>query len=82
MIIHFAKGVRTKNYINFMMGYCHSVQSIENAGRHVVVDGRALSEVELCALASRDGFDNVFDFLAWFPTGFKGKIIHWTDFKY
>ena len=33
-------------------------------------------------LAINDGFDSVNDFLEYFSEDFKGKIIHWTDFKY
>lgn len=29
MLIHFAKGVRTKNYINFQLGQCFSTQKIK-----------------------------------------------------
>lgn len=29
-----------------------------------------------------DGFDTIEDFFAYFNEDFKGKIIHWTDFKY
>ncbi|MHC0441597.1 hypothetical protein [Flavobacterium sp. 3-210] len=33
-------------------------------------------------LATNDGFDSVEDFLKYFNADFKGKIIHWTNFKY
>lgn len=33
-------------------------------------------------LAQNDGFDSVEDFLNYFNGDFKGKIIHWTNFKY
>lgn len=33
-------------------------------------------------LAKNDGFKSVTDFFRWFDGNFKGKIIHWTDFKY
>lgn len=29
-----------------------------------------------------DGFDTIEDFFSYFNEDFKGKIIHWTDFKY
>lgn len=89
VIIHFAKGVRTKNYVNFMMGECFLAQSIEIirtsdniAGTIVKIDGRKLTLTEIQKLAWNDGFENLIDFWMWFSQGFKGKIIHWTDFKY
>lgn len=33
-------------------------------------------------LAKNDGFDSLEDFFKWFDKPFKGKIIHWTDFRY
>jgi len=33
-------------------------------------------------IALNDGFDSINDFLEWFDSDFKGKLIHWTDFKY
>lgn len=33
-------------------------------------------------LVHNDGFDSTKDFFRWFNKPFKGKIIHWTDFKY
>lgn len=32
--------------------------------------------------AKNDGFDSVEEFFKYFNEDFKGKIIHWTDFKY
>lgn len=36
----------------------------------------------LDTLAKNDGFECREDFLAYFKNGFKGKLIHWTDYKY
>lgn len=33
-------------------------------------------------LAANDGFLTPTEFFEWFHSDFKGKIIHWTDFKY
>lgn len=33
-------------------------------------------------LATNDGFASINEFFEWFDSDFKGKIIHWTDFKY
>ena len=33
-------------------------------------------------LSHNDGFDSTEDFFRWFDKDFKGKIIHWTNFKY
>lgn len=48
----------------------------------VIVDGRALTSDEIDLLAKNDGFDSTHDFFRWFSKNYKGKIIHWTDFKY
>lgn len=95
MFIHFAKGVRTKNYINFHMGFCHSVQQLKIeyipyegqtkglvADIFVSIDGRLLNNEEVNVLAKNDGFQSASDFLEFFDKDFTGKIIHWTDFKY
>lgn len=37
---------------------------------------------KMLQLAQNDGFDTIEDFFAYFNEDFKGKIIHWTDFKY
>lgn len=39
-------------------------------------------EERMQQLATNDGFDNITDFLNYFNKNFKGKIIHWTNFKY
>lgn len=91
MLIHFAKGVRTKNYINFQMGQCFSTQrikieydNIQPCGNvlSITVDDRSLTPEEIEMLAKNDGFDSVSDFLDFFDKDFRGKIIHWTDFRY
>ena len=41
---------------------------------------KAFEEIEL--LAKHDGFNSMEDFFKWFDKDFKGKIIHWTDFRY
>lgn len=42
----------------------------------------SLRQERMEILACNDGFDNVEDFLNYFDKDFKGKIIHWTNFKY
>ncbi|WP_422858796.1 hypothetical protein ACOKFD_15770 [Flagellimonas sp. S174] len=46
------------------------------------VDGRILGLAEMEKLAENDGFPDVYSFLKWFPERYKGRIIHWTHFKY
>ena len=88
MMIHFATGVRTPKYDNFKMGQCVSVEEIEIEYISKVVPpiikvgGRNLLTSEKYLLAKKDGFDDLEDFLQFFSEDFKGKIIHWTDFKY
>ena len=86
--IHFATGVRTKNYNQFFEGQCISVQDIQilypPLARFpvVLVDGNKLSTTQLSSLAKNDGFDSFAKLTEWFDKDFKGKLIHWTDFKY
>jgi len=95
--IQMATGVRTKNYYCFSEGECISTQKIaiySSRKRLIIyVDGKKLEDVY--ALIKNDGFFCVNDFLEWFFPRYKtldgeiyyqgifrGKIIHWTDFKY
>ena len=56
----------------------------------VCIDGKVFGQYydknrydyQLNQLAKNDGFKRVSDFFEWFDSDFKGKIIHWTDFKY
>jgi len=84
--IHFATGVRTRNYNQFHIGKCMSVQEIyishsgEGGAPSVYVDGQKVTDV--VRLAQNDGFHGIADFFEWFNEDFRGKLIHWTDFKY
>lgn len=84
--IHFATGVRTKNYNCFKEGVCIRTQKIEFSHKHrmpyVSIDNKILSSYEAEDLAKKDGFDTLEDFFKWFGKDFKGKIIHWTGFIY
>ena len=90
MVIHFATGVRTKNYDCFLIGKCQSVQEINidfyrcNENDHVVIDRMILSQKEKETLAKNDGFKDYFEFRSWFIKmnkydWFNGRIIHWTN---
>lgn len=37
---------------------------------------------KMMQLSQNDGFDSIGQFFDYFNKNFKGKIIHWTDFKY
>lgn len=82
--IHFATGVRTKKYKQFIGGQCLGVQKIyiDNEQTVVSVDGQRLTFAGIERLAKNDGFDSVEDFFKWFGDNFSGKIIHWTALKY
>lgn len=88
--IHFAYGVRTKNYFNFApIIPCLSIQKIRIEcpteyfnDQKIFIDDRLLSIEETQQLAYNDGFDCVAHFDLWFDKDFTGKIIHWTDLKY
>jgi len=48
----------------------------------VYINNQLISDEEIIELSKNDGFDNVIDFLEYFSEDFRGKIIHWTNFKY
>ena len=83
--IHYATGVRTKNYRCFNMDTCRSVQSFElqlHPEIVILIDSRELELNKYELLAHNDGFSSLVDMLTFFKTDFKGVLIHWTDFRY
>ena len=86
MKIHFATGVRTKNYKQFAEKVCLGVQEIyiefNAAGALVMIDGNVTSAYEKYNLALNDGFNDFGELKMFFNTGFKGRIIHWTALRY
>lgn len=92
-IVHFATGVRTKNYNQFRLGECDGVERVNitywEGDLIIVVGENTLTLVERLELAEKDGFDAYHDFVKWFydATGkgreiFRGQIVHWTKFRY
>lgn len=91
--IQMAYGVRTLYYNHFNEGIaelelCKSTQEIimrHDLGLHITVDGKQLQPQEIELLIRNDGLSR-FQFNNWFfgkaKQTWKGKIIHWTDFKY
>ena len=91
--IHFATGMRTKDYLCFREGICKSVQEIKirydnknSSYPAVIVDGVAHRVFHrpcvILQIAMNDGFKNIEDFCEWFDSDFTGILIHWTDRKY
>ena len=93
--IQFATGARTKHYRCFKEGVCTGVQDIKikwsRKLRHIqiVIDGdkRLYNFEEKDQIAINDGFQYWNDLLNFFFPNyrsgtFRGKIIHWTNFKY
>lgn len=82
--IHFATGVRTKNYNQFNSGECVSTQTIIINPRAslIMIDGNGLNQYTKELLAKNDGFDSWEEFETWFDKGLTGQIIHWTNYKY
>jgi hypothetical protein len=90
--IHFATGLRTKNYEEFHTGVCVSVEPITLYWSAIsgltARSGKILIDLE--QLAYNDGFNTVEDFERWFiPQIHKkhggkmnAKIIHWTWYRY
>lgn len=90
MTMHMATGVRTKKYKQFAKKKCISVQSISiihfdsivEQWSEVFIASRKISNAEVILLARRDGFANKEEFFKWFDKNYRGRIIHWTSFKY
>jgi len=94
MEIQCATGVRTKDYQCFAHRTCTGTQSItlrdlKHSGAIILIDHTMIEPFRfskdyfiLKQLATNDGFKTVTEFIEWFQAGFKGKIIHWTDFRY
>ena len=94
--IHFATGVRTPYYNNFIDGECARVQEVfmtyaYNDLIEISVDDRELfGYQERMEFARNDGFETWAEFFDWFypiiiaspDQCFRGKVIHWTLFKY
>lgn len=85
--IHFATGVRSKNYNCFLKGNCISTQNIMILPDEqlVKIDLDFLRAEKIHDMAINDGFDSVIDFFNFFKSKkgfFSGKIIHWTNHKY
>lgn len=88
MEIHFATGVRTKDYEQFKGGKCTNVQEVvinpHSKTVNVLTDNGwwRLTRKQLPLFAQNDGFDTLEDFWKWFDKPFRGVIIHWTDLRY
>jgi uncharacterized protein YqfB (UPF0267 family) len=94
--IHFATGVRTKDYHQFKEGEVVSTQRVfmtyaYGCDLEISIDGKELNSFrEKEILALNDGFDSWMEFFEWFYAAikadpdeqFSGKIIHWTDLRY
>lgn len=85
--IHFATGVRTPNYHCFKEGVCKSVQEISFDYDPVYLDPIVfIDNIKIDtfrrSLNINDGFKTLYAFYKFFNKNFKGKIIHWTDFRY
>jgi len=82
-LINMATGVRTPNYKEFKKCVCVSTQEIEfTIDSCIIIDNRTLYWNDLLRLSFNDGFETFDDFYDFFELPFKGKIIHWTSFKY
>ena len=86
--IHFATGVRTKNYQQFKEGVCKFNQAIylDPVKREIYLglNGRMnlLDRKHHSLFAKNDGFENENELWKWFSEPFNGVIIHWTNFVY
>lgn len=86
--IDFFINARTKNMFRFAPTIpVVSTQKIEfkeidQESYVILIDGKTATQNQIEMLAVNDGFDSTKEFLEYFPIGFTGKIIHWTDLKY
>mgnify|MGYP001810334094 CR=1 FL=1 len=86
MKIHFATGVRTKQYNCFKIGVCTGIQKIVIKNRRnkypvVIIDNRPLSVDEIETFMKNDGI-NLDVLKSYFGSSFSGFIIHWTNLRY
>lgn len=92
-VIHFATGVRTKNYNQFHEDTCRYVHPVwidpQKKEIHIGVYYHLLgwmkakmSEHAQLEFAQNDGFDTLDDFWEWFDKPFHGVVIHWTNKRY
>ena len=93
LVMHMATGVRTNKYKEFAQKICTGVQLVEiwPQSKSILVQiiekngfyrTRQLSTKEVEQFIKNDGFEYSYQFWEWFNEPFKGKIIHWTSFKY
>lgn len=92
MMIHMATGVRTKEYNQFRLLPCISVQEIVIIRRwpywEIIIDNSYMNAIQEKMLIENDGFSDIELFLKFFIpeinpyAKWTGKIIHWTDKKY
>lgn len=87
MKIHHAIGMRTKNYRCFKTSVCTEVQDIRiyiDNGYYLlwIINEKGSHSTDPQTVSSNDGFISFDSFRKWFPAGFIGRIIHWTDFRY
>lgn len=84
--IHFATGVRSKNYNCFKEGTVISIQKvlIDQSGKalKISVDGRLLTVKEMNRFIMQDGIDSLFVFHTFFGKGGEFDCIHWTEMRY
>ena len=83
-LIHFATGIRSKNYNQFYEKVCTGVQNIQidPVSESIKVDNKILNHRDIQKIILNDGFQTRKEFWDWFNEPFKGRLIHWTSFKY
>jgi hypothetical protein len=84
--IHFVINNRQPNRFQFApVIECTGVQHIMISSdiKVVWINGEIIIDNEILKqLAINDGFKSVSDFFDYFPDGFQGRIIHWTNKRY
>jgi hypothetical protein len=84
VVIHFATGVRTKNYHQFKEGVCMYAIPVTIMNYRVTINPVWNDSIYLNVeeFSQNDGFDSVDDFFKWFDKPFSGHVIGWTKNPY
>jgi predicted HicB family RNase H-like nuclease len=86
--IHFATGVRTKNYECFKEGFVTDIQYIKILPdtKQIFISAKnkffELEKERVLQFCKNDGFETEKDFWEFFPVRFDGVLIHWNDTYY
>lgn len=84
MHIHFATGVRTKQYKQFHSAVCTKVEELEmDSGEVFVINRTSQKKIDIQLLAKNDGLTREqFNAFFFHPIPYYMRLIHWTPYRY